>query len=291
MREFARAFRDLRAWRPDVVIADPVSDPRYLGLTLAGRRQIVVTHDARPHDEVHRPPILRRANTAALMRRADAEVVFSRHVAEVLSHRSHAVRCLPLMSEMPEADVPPFVPAAGRRDFLVVGRLSRYKNVSTIVRAFEMHRASSAYRGDRLVIVGGGDPCCELPSHVVRVDGRFKFRDVAPRVAAAKASVCLYSAGSQSGVQVLAMQCSTPSLVSQVGALGEYLPEGETVIRHDDAAELARRFDALADPAEAARLGRVHRSEYERFLTPAKVAEAWEHVLQDVVAGSPNGRG
>lgn len=281
--EATRAFRVLRAWRPDVVITDPVSDPRYLALSLTGRAQAFTTHDAKPHDESHRQPLLRRLNTSALMRRADAELVFSRHVASVLGDRGHRVVVLPLMSEMPESDVPPFVPAAERRDFLVVGRLSQYKNVPTILEAYERHRASGNFRGDRLVVIGGGDPGCELPDHVERIDERFRFADVAPRMAAAKASICLYSAGSQSGVQVWAMQCGTPSIVSEVGALGEYLPEGEGPLCHDDIDALVRQLDRFADAAEAERVGQVSRAAYDARLRPEAVAAALEDALESLV--------
>lgn len=277
-------------WRPDVVVGDAMRDPRFLAPVLARKcPYILVTHDAVPHDAANRGSWLRRLNASAALRRATSEVVFSEHVRQALGERGHPLHLLPLPSEMPEAAVPDPVSPADRRDVVVVGRLSEYKNIPVILEAFERHRRSSSYRGDRLVLVGGGDPGCEIPGDVEWINGRFRFADVAPRIAAAKASLCVYSAGSQSGVQVLAMQCGTTSVVSEVGGLAEYLPPGDVPIEHTDVGALTARLDELADPDIAAERGRRHRSWYDGHYTPAAAAQAWEGVLE-AAASRPQGR-
>lgn len=253
--EHARARRAVREFGPDVVITEIMRDPRYLGPAPRGTPLVVTTHDSVAHDHANRVPVMRRVAQARLVRSAALEICFSRHVAAAVGPRRHPVRVVPLTSEMPEALTPRLVPAVDRRDFYVVGRLSAYKNIPTVVDAYRRHRRSPAFRGDRLVLVGGGDPGSELPPDVVWRSGRFRFADLAPELAAAKASLCLYSAGSQSGVQVASMQCGVQCLVSDVGGLSEYLPEGERALAPDRPDLIAGALDELADPGAAERGG------------------------------------
>jgi glycosyltransferase involved in cell wall biosynthesis len=186
---------------------------------------------------------------------------------------------IPLTSEMPDTLAPTWVDPQQRRDFVVVGRLSAYKNLPLVIAAYRLHQQSSAYRQDRLVIAGDGDPGCDLPEDVIWHRGRFRFADIAPKIAAAKASLCMYSAGSQSGVQLMAMQCGTPSLVSPVGGLAGYLPPGESAVELDPK-RLAAALSRLADPAVAASAGLRNRREYQNRFAVAPTSAAWETVLK-----------
>lgn len=281
--ELLEARRYIAAFRPDVVVSELTRDPRFLLLAPPGVPIVITTHDARPHDAANATPFMRRLSARVLGHRAAAEVCFSEHVREALGVRNHPIHVLPLTSEMPETTTPAFVGPEGRRDFFVVGRLSAYKNLPMVLAAYRRHQESDAYRGDRLVIVGGGEPGCAVPDDVEWLRERFRFADLAPRLAAGKASICLYSAGSQSGVQVLGAQCGVRTLVSDVGGLAEYLPAGETALPYDDPSRLAAALDELADPCRAADDGARHRRLYEaRFSTKATAAQ-WDAVLSGVV--------
>lgn len=282
LAELVEARRYIARFSPDIVVSEVTRDPRFLSLAPVRTPVVVTTHDARPHDAANATPVMRRVAAAVLERRASAEVCFSEHVRTELGTRKHPVHVLPLTSEMRESATPQPVPAEGRRDFLVVGRLSTYKNLPIILEAYRRHQRSDAYRGDRLVVIGGGDPGCAVPDDVEWVRGRFRFADVAPRLAAAKASICLYSAGSQSGVQVLGAQCGVRTLVSQVGGLAEYLAPGETALPFDDPSPLAVALDHLADPARAAEDGMRHRHLYEARFSTQVTAAQWVTVLDSV---------
>lgn len=277
--ELRAARARIRAFGPDVVIAEIMRDPRYLAMVPRGVPLVITTHDAVAHDRANRTPFMRRLAQAVLTRRADLEVCFSDQVAGLIESGRHPIAVLPLTSEMPESLTPPFVEADGRRDFFVVGRLSAYKNIATVVAAYERHRASDAFRGDRLVIVGGGDPECDIPAHVEWQSGRFRFADLAPRLAAAKASICLYSAGSQSGVQVTSMQCGVQCVVSDVGGLAEYLPAGEAPLGVHEIEGLTTVLGELADPSVAAEGGRRAAARYRQIYSIAASAQAWEQTL------------
>ncbi|MEP7160898.1 MAG: glycosyltransferase family 4 protein [Dermatophilaceae bacterium] len=288
----AAELRDLyarvRAFRPDVVVTEAPRDPRFLAAALvAGAPVVLMTHDAVPHDDAQATPLMRRICGAAVTRRAVAEVVFSRYVRDAITPRRHRVVVLSLTSEMPDSLTPPLVAAADRRDFLVVGRLSPYKNLPVVLAAYRRHQQSPQFRGDRLVVIGGGDPGCEIPGDVVWERGRYRFADVAGRLAAAKASICLYSAGSQSGVQVMGAQVGVCSLVSDAGGLAEYLPDGERCLPAIDPSPLAAALDRLADPEIAARAGARHRRYFEEQLSAGATSAAWERTLAKMcIAGA-----
>src|SRR5437879_1155773 len=97
-----------------------------------------------------RPAPARSANHRPVVaRRAARTVAFSAYVADRLG----AV-VVPLTSDVPDADVPP--EPAQRRDFVLYGRMSPYKNVPVALRAWQAHVESDAYRGDRLLLIGDG---------------------------------------------------------------------------------------------------------------------------------------
>lgn len=278
--ELVEARRYVRRFAPDVVVSELTRDPRFLALAPVGVPLVVTTHDARPHDAANATPLMRRVSSAVLDRRAQAEVCFSDYVRSEIGQRHHPVYVAPLTSEMPEAEAPAFVEADRRRDFLVVGRLSHYKNLPVIIDAYRLHQQSDFFRGDRLVVVGGGHLGCAMPSDIEWVQGRFRFADLAPRLAAAKASICLYSSGSQSGVQVLSAQCGVRTLVSDVGGLPEYLPPGEVGLPYSDSAPLAAALNRLADPSVAAQDGRRHRALYEARFSVKESSAAWADLLR-----------
>ncbi|WP_168582231.1 glycosyltransferase family 4 protein [Gephyromycinifex aptenodytis] len=290
MAELREAHSYVRRFAPDVVVTEITRDPRFLLLAPAGVPLVITTHDARAHDAANRTPLMRRLSGGVLGRRAALEVCFSSRVKDELGPRRHPVEVLPLTSEMPEDATPELVGPADRRDFFVVGRLSSYKNLPVILEGYRQHQQSTSFRGDRLVVVGGGDPGCPIPSDVEWVKGRFAFADLAPRLAAGKASICLYSAGSQSGVQVLGAQCGVRTLVSEVGGLAEYLPKGEVPLPHRDPGCLAQALDLLADPERAAADGRRHRELYLSSFSNSVTARRWAQALTSVVDGA-NGMG
>jgi glycosyltransferase involved in cell wall biosynthesis len=285
--ETRRLRSAVRRLAPDVVVADELRDPRVLAAVRGRSPMVLITHDAAPHDRTHRPPLLRRLVSGAQERRSNDRVVFSAYVASVLrdggpGRRPSDVHVLPLTSEMPDELVPPVVPAAQRHDFLLVGRMSPYKNVPAVLDAWARHRRGAGYRGDRLLVIGDGDPGAPIPDGVERLAGRYTFADLAPRLAAAKGALAFYRAGSQSGVALTAMQCGTCPIVSDVGGLAEYLPDGVGPIPPSDVGALAARFDQLADPETSAEAGRAARRHYQARYDVRTTSRHWARVLERV---------
>jgi glycosyltransferase involved in cell wall biosynthesis len=280
IKEFRQLARTIREFRPDVVLADELRDPRLLAL--APRTPlVVVVHDAQPHDAAHRRPWRHDAVVRIEHRHAERFAVFSESVRAALGTRTMSpIDVVALPSEMRDDEVGPFVESAGRRDFALVGRLGPYKNIPVVFDAWRRHTESPAYRGDRLLVVGDGEPGVPLPPHAERTHRRFAFADIAGSLAAAKGSLALYRAGSQSGVQRLSQQVGVSCVVSDVGGLAEALPPGEPAFAPDDRAGVAARLDALADPVFAAERGRIGQEYYRDHQSAARSAEQLLAVLE-----------
>lgn len=275
-------LRAARRFRPDVVVTEEIHDPRLLPL-VGSTPTATIVHDDQPHDESERGAwhhrfVMRRSAAAA-----DLLLTFSNSVAEGVRARwDRPIATLPLPSDAGEHLAPPFVAGPDRCDMVLIGRLGPYKNIPLTLRAWERHVASDAYRGDRLIIVGDGpaDALGPLPRACEWRRGPYQFAEVMPLLARAKASLAYYSMATQSGVQVISMQCGTSVLVSDVGGLPEYLPPGEKpVAGSDDPLALAEAIGELADPAVAAHRGRAARAHYETVHHPRVAADALLAVL------------
>ncbi|MUL81733.1 MULTISPECIES: glycosyltransferase family 4 protein [unclassified Mycolicibacterium] len=271
--ESARAALRVKGFSPDVVVSELVRDPRWLAFAPTTPR-VELVHDDRPHDAGELRPrwerelFDRRARGARL-------VAFSRYVADAVG----AADVVPLTSDLADGDVPDFVPAADRRDFVLLGRINGYKNIDVCLQAWQKHTAGRAWAGDNLVLLGDGEWRGSLPNHVVWQRKSFRYEEVLPVLARAKGSLVHYRRASQSGVQVLAMQLGVTPIVSTSGALPEFQPAGEAPIDVDDVEGLARAFDELADGDSAALRGAEAREHYRRTYSAPVSARALLEVL------------
>lgn len=284
------AWRRVRAFRPQLVFAELVRDPRWIAL--AGRTpRIQLVHDDRPHDLGEQRPGYERAVFDRWGAGSVATVTYSGYVAAAVAHRRDvagtAVHVLPLTSDLEANLVPVPVNSDGRHDFVMIGRLNPYKNVDVVLQAWQRHVAGGAWRGDNLVLIGDGpiNPTA-LPKHTQWRRGSYRYHEVVETLAGAKASVAHYRRASQSGVQVLSMQLGVTPIVSAVGGLPEYQPPDCPPVAVDDIAGLAHAFDKLADPDVAASLGAAAARHYaQRFAVDHAVDRLLDLVNQFATEG------
>jgi glycosyltransferase involved in cell wall biosynthesis len=279
---FTRAYRAARHFAPDVVVFELVRDPRWLAFT---RLAPVVTlvHDDVPHDTTEQPPRWVRALRAHLSGRATRVVTFSRYVAEQLERSGQQVSSVPLTSDLDDSLVPDLVSADQRRDFVLIGRPGPYKNVPVLLDAWRLHRSGPGWRGDDLIIIGGGATPTDLPDSVRWQGGQYRYVDVVQTVAQAKGSVVHYRSASQSGAQMLAMQLGVTPIVSTAGGLAEAQPPGEIALGIDDVPGLAAALDSLADPVVAAARGEAAATHYRRNYRSERSADALRAVFEDLL--------
>nr|WP_231376628.1 glycosyltransferase [Mycobacterium sp. 141] len=275
--EFARAAADVRRFKPTVVVAEIVRDPRWMMLA-PGIPRVELIHDDQPHDPAEQRPGWERRLFGWWASRATCRVAFSDYVA----HEVGADTVVPLTSDLEDTQVPSIVAATDRRDFVLTGRLNGYKNIDICLQAWQQHTNGSGWRGDKLVLLGQGDLPQPLPPHVHWQAKAFEYRDVLPTLARAKGSLVHYRRASQSGVQVLSMQLGVVPIVSMRGALPEFQPPGEDPIDVDDVTGLCAALDALADPEQAAVRGsaaqRHYTSRYSAGVSTSVLIEALKKI-------------
>lgn len=288
--QFAKAAPEILRFRPNIVVAELVRDPRWM--TLAPRSpRVTVIHDDRPHDSAETVPPWEATLFGRWQRGSVATLCFSEYVAHAYSlGRAICVptEVVPLSSDVadeefavadPSLSIP--VATADRRDFVMAGRLNGYKNLSVVLRAWWAHTESDDYRGDTLWLFGAADvPPQKLPPSVRWNGGTYTHAQLLPVLARAKASVVHYRVATQSGVQVLGLQAGVASIVSDEGALPEYQPvQGVAPIGKDDVAGLAAAFDTLADPDVAAAEGVRARAHYDATFAPAQAGPHLAEIL------------
>lgn len=282
------AWRQIRRYRPDIVISELVTDPRWIAL--AGRApRVQLVHDDCPHDADEQQPAYKRVVFDRWGAKSAATVALSDYVAaEIAARRDVAGTCMqvvPLCSDLDDTEVPAFVGADERRDFVMFGRLNPYKNVDIVLEAWQRHVAGGGWRGDDLVFIGDG-PAIErtLPKHTRRESGKYRYRDVVATLAAAKGSIAHHRRASQSGVQLLSMHVGVMPIISTAGGLPEFQPPDCPPIDIDDVDGLAAAFDQLADPQTAARCGAAAARHYaERFAVESST-DGLLNVLAEVLA-------
>jgi glycosyltransferase involved in cell wall biosynthesis len=282
------AWRRIRRYRPDVVIAEMVRDPRWIAL--AGRTpRVQLIHDDRPHDPAENRPGYEHAVFDRWGAGSSATVTFSDYVAGAAATRADVagtpVYTVPLCSDLDTALVPPFVAADERRDFVMIGRLNPYKNLDVVLQAWQRHVAGGSWRGDDLVLIGDG-PALDraLPKHTRVRPGGYRYSDIVATVAAAKGSIVHHRRASQSGVQVVSMQLGVASMASTSGGLPEYQPPDCPPIGVDDVAGLAGLIDELADPDTAAARGAAAARKYSENFTVECFADRFLNVIAEVLA-------
>jgi glycosyltransferase involved in cell wall biosynthesis len=291
------AERAYRRFRPDVVMTEQTTDPMFVALAQRMHPDILLVHDAKPHDHTHQVGGWRGTVHALGNRQGNDIVTFSRRVAQDVSGsawKRPAVRVhqISLVSDFLDEDVPAFRPASERRDFVLMGRMAPYRNIDHVLAAWAHHVSGPGYRGDRLVIWGKGewtsvkyvegartqDESVEWRSEV------YRYADIAGgRFSGFKGSLCVYLAASQSGVQLLSAQLGVAPVVSDVGALREYQAPTLPVLDPRDVGGLVDVLDHLADPGRAAALGRVAQEFSQSNHSEAVAAKQLSDLLEDVV--------
>lgn len=286
------AWRRIRQYRPDIVIAEGVTDPRWMLLAGSAPR-VQCVHDDAPKDATEEGEASRLPHRLALSdrwgARSTATITYSDYVAGAVATRRDVrgtpIHVVPLTSDLDAGLVPPLVGPERRRDFVMIGRLNQYKNVDVVLQAWRRHVAGGCWRGDNLVFIGEGEAMpSTLPKHTQWRRGKYRYRDVVATLASAKGTIAHCRRASQSGVQVLSLQLGVMPIVSTAGGLPEYQPPGRPPVGVDDVAGLAAAFDDLADPDTATTRGAAAARHYAQRFAVDGATDSLLNVLTEVLA-------
>jgi glycosyltransferase involved in cell wall biosynthesis len=160
-------------------------------------------------------------------------------------------------------------------DVLFFGRVEAYKGVDTLLAAWAQAsgdlrgNSSDSWQGVRLIIAGPVARDVTLPplsSGVELRDRRIADDEAEALFRSAVVLMLPYRDATQSALVAAAYAFGVPVIVSEVGALPEYVVPGETgwVVPAGDAGALAAVMrEALADPVRLRRMGAAGRAWFE----------------------------
>jgi glycosyltransferase involved in cell wall biosynthesis len=265
----------------DAVLVDDTWDPRFVILAKSARRRgplIVLVHDERPHDETHADAFWKARSRRYLRDSADAFFCFSTHTASLIRHKtSRPVFNIPLTSDHDIVHER----VDDKRDFVIFGRDRPYKNTQYVLDSWADFKRAVPHNRDKLLVTGHMENyvynACR--SDVEWLPAGLTYRQILPTLASARALACVYSAASQSGVQILAAQQGTATICSTAGGLQEYQPVGAPVVNLLARHELLDAFRFLSADNVSNNLGKLAQETYNKNWTPTHVALAIERAL------------
>lgn len=149
---------------------------------------------------------------------------------------------------------------------LFFGRLESYKGVAQLIAAERM--LTGLRSGPRLVVAGMGtvDAAAPLPSTIEVRNHRIQDAEAVDLFQRCGVLVMPYLDGTQSALTAAAYYFAKPVIVTQVGALPEYVQPGITgwIVPPGDIAALAGALnEALSDGEQLRRMGEAGRAWYE----------------------------
>jgi glycosyltransferase involved in cell wall biosynthesis len=127
--------------------------------------------------------------------------------------------------------------------FVFVGRVSPYKGLPQLIKAFESYLGH--FQGSKLVIAGKGDGL-EIPEilkdHILCINRFVNPRELVWLVKNSKSIILPYLEATQSGVLMMAMSLESKIICTDVGGLKEALIgyENHQIVLHSDSNALAK---------------------------------------------------
>lgn len=268
VRRVIAAVRDIS---PDVV---HITGPQLLTPLVARRIRalgipvIHTLHDLDPHPGAVYGRLLHLWNRA-VMASVDRILI---HARRYLGHvPGNKAAYLPLLhlflghAALERLDNRPLTSIATPRA-LFFGRVARYKGVDVLLRAWEM----AAEPGWELVIAGQGEPAAEppgpLPPGVIRRNALIGDVEAIALFESCAVLVLPYTGATQSALIPAAYRFGRPVIITDSGALPEYVVQNETgwVVPPNDVPALADALcQALSDLGRCKRLGVAGRAWYD----------------------------
>lgn len=267
-----RVVEAVRAIGPDVA---HITGPQLLTPPVAHRLRarlgipvVHTLHDLDPHPGAVYGRLLHVWNRAVIASADRVLVHARRYLGRLPADRGAYLPLLHLFlghADLERLDSRPLAPIAAPRA-LFFGRVTRYKGVDALLRAWDV----SAEPGWGLVIAGRGDahaePPSPLPAGVVRRNALIGDNEAMALFEGCAVLVLPYTGATQSALIPAAYRLGRPVIVTDSGALPEYVVEGETgwIVPPNDPAALARALrSALGDLDLCKRLGMAGRAWYD----------------------------
>jgi glycosyltransferase involved in cell wall biosynthesis len=245
-----RIRRWMAAWRPDVVHAHEHHDPRLLALA-HGFPRVTTVHDPVPHPGHLVPNRVERGVHRRLVSGSDAVVVHGQSLIDELPPWVARSRVHVIPHGMAVRPAPLSRP--DRATVLLFGRMEPYKGLDVLLDA--MRRVWDVRPDVRLLVAGAGSETSKVPA-----DPRIELRDSYIPVeeldavfGEATLVVLPYTQASQSGVAEHSLGRGVPTIVSEIGALGDLALDPSFAVPPGDEVALADAILRHLDHGDARR--------------------------------------
>jgi hypothetical protein len=213
-------------------------------------------------------------------------VCFSPHARAILERQiDKKVYLVPLVSEYPDERA--FRSKNERNGFLMLGRQASYKGTDLGIEAWSL-LAPEIRASEKLTIFASDGPLQAINlentegNGITVIQGKYKFESLLPVLSTVRAVLLPYKNISQSGVQLLAMQNSVPTLISNIEGLAQFQPPSLDAINSFDAADWASAMSEIVLRNNSFELGRNARLHYESLAVEGEqVLRALEFALTD----------
>ncbi len=239
--------RSVRAWRPDIVHAHDNADPRLLTI-VGGLTRVITVHDPKPHPGQTRLSRVEETIRRRWIRGSSAVVLHGEALVDALPSwaRQKTVAVIPHGASVRER---PLLPPS-RPTVLLFGRLEPYKGIDVLLKAME--RVWAARPEVRLIIAGSGSAASMVPDdpRVELRNGYVPESGLDALFGEATLAVLPYVEASQTGVGTYALGRGVPTIVSDVGALGDIAFDPRFLVPARDAEVLAQTILLHLDHGE-----------------------------------------
>ncbi len=282
--QIQRLAGQIQSVRPDVLLF-PMFHPwnSHLQKILARIPSLVFVHDPRPHPDLAGWFYEKLENLS--IRRATRCAVLSETLKPHLARRGVGAAFVDVIPLGPFT-YPPRVrePIGHPPTALFFGRIVPYKGIDTLLKAFDLLRATFDCR---LILAGEGDlaPYADLLTNQPNVEiiNRWIPEDkISDLFARCDLVVLPYSSASQSGVIPIAAAFGIPVIATRTGGMVEQVEDGLSgwLVEAGDASALADAMRvALSSNQEARRRGEALKERYATQFSWERIAERLEKIL------------
>lgn len=174
--------------------------------------------------------------------------------------------------------------ASDRCDFLIFGRIQKYKGIDLLLEAFVI--VLQEFPDATLTVAGAGAFWFEvadygIPEKNLKIINRFIPSDeLAGLLEGSKVVVCPYRDATQSGVVMSAYAFHRPVIVTNVGALSQVVEDGKTgfVVEPNDAPALADAMKRVLGPDQPLRNAPQYIDQIYH-----KGSKSWDAITQTII--------
>jgi hypothetical protein len=249
--------RIVKEFCPDLIVLEHSSDPRFLASKFFKSNYWLDIHDPVPHDHLSEVNWLRKFVKHLMAKNCDAVLAHSRYSASVLG--TDLIWPISPWVKLTDYEVPE-IESPSYNAFVTHGRIYPYKNLEWLTENWT--EISNATGGAELHIFGKGYKSFSGKG-IYHFDEFYSIKRLQQELPKYRASIFPYLQASQSGAVLLSASSLSPSLVSNVGALPEMVPNKDFIFDVNNVQSLLKSIQTIEkDSLQSRNLVKTHLQKY-----------------------------